>query len=604
MFRGFRWQLIALLSALFLFSASLAYRITQTPQELVVTPTQVAQATATNVPPTATSSPPTATIEPAEVIQPEQTTSIPAYSEALIGSVQRLNPLLANLNPVDQDITSLIFEGLIKLNQYGEAVPNLASEWVLSNDGLEYVMILREDILWQDGTPFTADDVVFTMSLLGASDFPGSEELNAFWQTVEVEKLGSHLLRFRLAQPLGSFLNNLTIGILPEHVLSGISAAELASHPFNLAPIGTGPYQLEALRSNDIAIHQVDLRVAPVYQQRSEETEGFSLERVTFKLYATFDDARTALQNGDVDGLAARNWHERIPLLEQPDLNVYTQIAPKLGVLIFNWDEDEDIRFFQERRVRIALQTGLEREGIIQRNMSNLAVQADSPLLPTSWAYSPNLPWAAYNRDLAASTILESNIRLGAPPSESEAEGDEPTPEPSATPEGEPLYQFSILIPDGEPAIMGMANEIASQWSRYSITVTVEAVDREVFQSRIENGEFQTAIVELPIGADPDVYAYWHQDQYPDGLNYGGASDDILSELLERARRDASGLNRVELYAQFQRDFISRAVAIPLYYPLFTYAVRNNIDGVQLGFIGASSDRFRNIQDWSIVSQS
>jgi len=87
-------------------------------------------------------------------------------------------------------------------------------------------------------------------------------------------------------------------------------------------------------------------------------------------------------------------------------------------------------------------------------------------------------------------------------------------------------------------------------------------------------------------------------------LNYGGASDDILSELLERARRDNSGLNRKEIYAQFQRDFVSRAVAIPLYYPLYTYAVRSNINGVQLGFIGAPSDRLQNIQDWSIQAES
>lgn len=608
MLRGFRWQLIALVLSLFVFAAALVFRLTQTPPPPISTPTTAAiqpSATATQVPTaTVTPIPPTQAVAESVISVPLQTSS--TYSEALIGQVQRLNPLFADLNPVDRDITSLIFEGLIRINEYSEPVPHLASEWILSNNGLEYVMVLREDVLWQDGIPFSADDVVFTMSLLSSPNFPGSEELGAFWRTVEVEKLGSHLVRFRLAQPLGSFLKNLSIGILPQHALAGTSAAQLATHPFNLSPIGTGPYQLEALRTTSGLIDMVDLQAAPVYRQREEGQAGYAIDRVRFRMYGSFDDAFNGLQAGEVDGLAARNWDERLRLIDLPGMNVYTQTAPELGVLIFNWDEGEGTRFFQERRVRIALQTGVERSGIIQRHFSNLAVQADSPILLNSWAYSPDLPWNDYNPSLAASSILEANIRFDSGESSEDTAPDpeaEPTPLPTATPQGDPLYSFTILVPDSPP-LVGAAGEIAAQWSQYSLNVTVEAVDPQTFQSRIENGEFQTAIVELPLGADPDVYAFWHQDQYPDGLNYGGATDDILSELLERARRDNSGINRAQLYARFQRDFIARAIAIPLYYPLYTYVVRDTFDGIQLGFIGSPADRLRNIAEWQLAPTS
>ena len=76
-------------------------------------------------------------------------------------------------------------------------------------------------------------------------------------------------------------------------------------------------------------------------------------------------------------------------------------------------------------------------------------------------------------------------------------------------------------------------------------------------------------------------------------------ADDRLSELLERARRDPNGLNRIILYRSFQESFLERAVAIPLYYPLFSYAVNTRIQGVQVGFIGATTERFRNIAQWS-----
>ncbi|MCA9915488.1 MAG: hypothetical protein KC496_19175, partial [Anaerolineae bacterium] len=174
------------------------------------------------------------------------------------------------------------------------------------------------------------------------------------------------------------------------------------------------------------------------------------------------------------------------------------------------------------------------------------------------------------------------------------------TDDNEATEEASPsafLYSFSILTVD-QPEITRIAQEIATQWSQLGLDVTVESLPFADYQMRIEAGEFQAAIVELPLSIDPDVYAYWHSSQYPDGLNYGGVADSRIDEILERGRRDNNGLNRDQLYQEFQQNFVSRAIAIPLYYPLFTYAVRDDVRGVQLGFIGTLADRFRTIQEW------
>ena len=100
--------------------------------------------------------------------------------------------------------------------------------------------------------------------------------------------------------------------------------------------------------------------------------------------------------------------------------------------------------------------------------------------------------------------------------------------------------------------------------------------------------------------ADPDVYSFWHQGQYPDGLNYGGADDRRASELLARARREPYGVNRMQDYRAFQNLFVERAIAIPLYYPVYTFVTRANVSGVQLGYLGTPADRFRNIADWNV----
>ncbi len=595
MLRGYRWQLLALLLSAVLFVISLALRTNDTP----------------GIPPTGTpaSVEPTATISEANIvipptaIAPEQplATVAPAaqnghYTEALVGRIQRLNPLFTELNPVDRDITSLIFEGLTRTDSYGEPVPALAERWIISSDGLEYVFFLQQDVLWQDGQPFTAADVAYTMSLLRDPAFPGDPDLDAFWRTVETEQLGDYLIRFRLAQPLGNFLDRLQIGILPEHALRGTTAAQIAAHPFNLTPIGTGPYQLESLHTKDgITVDQVELRAAPVYKQRTEgQQHAFALDRVTFKLYDTADAAVSALQSGAVDGFASSDRSERTPLFNAAntvDLDMHNALEATLGVIIYNWPKNA---FFKDQRVRTALETGIDRTSTIERTMANTAVEANSPLVPGSWAYLPDLQWPAYNPDLARQLLETSYERL----QRLDATPNAPTPTPGSS---GPLFTFSILTPN-DPSLVSLTGEIASQWSQLNVTVNVDAVDMDTYQQRLKAHDFDAALVEYSLGdsADPDVYAFWHEGQYPDGKNYGGVADTRLSELLEKARRDPFGINRVGDYQEFQRLFVAHAVALPLYYPLFTFATSPKVQGVQLGFIASPADRFRTIGDWSI----
>ncbi|MBL8166133.1 MAG: peptide ABC transporter substrate-binding protein [Anaerolineae bacterium] len=583
MLRGFRWQALVLLMAAILFSLSLINR-QSSPPPVAATPT-----------PQATTAVPSATPLPAPTAAPQVNApvNIPTFREAVVGSIQRLNPLFASLNPVDADITALIFEGLTRINAFGEPVPGLASSWVISSDGLEYIFRLRGDVRWHDGLPFSADDVIYTFSLLQSSDFPGDPALGAFWRTVEVERLDTGLVRFRLTQPLGNFLDAMSIGILPEHALRGTTARQIASHPFNLSPIGTGPYQLEALRADDGgALQGVDLRVSPNFRERPEAANRYAVDRLSFRLYPSFDAALAARQSGEVDGLAGQTREQRDALLSLPNTAVYTSPQPITGMLIYNWQQDSTA-YFREQRVRIALQTALDRHAIIARYSATLGVMpADSPLIPGSWGYSGALPWPPPNLDAARSLLETANLRRG----ESEA-----TEEPSSS----GLLSFSILTPNEPAALVSAVQEIAAQWSQMNISVSVEAVDAATYQARLEAGTFDVALVELSLAgsADPDIYQFWDQAEYPDGKNYGGMDDRRVIEELERARRDPFGINRAIRYQNFQHIFIERAIAIPLYYPLYTYATAAGVSGVQLGYSATPASRFVTIADWQIAGQ-
>jgi len=162
-----------------------------------------------------------------------------------------MNPILAPSmtggNPAEQDLNSLIFEGLTALSEDGQISPSLATEWELSEDGLEYLFRLRDVVTWHDSAPFTAADVAFTVQAMQDPDYQGDANLSDLWRNVVVEQVDDYAVRFRLAEPFPSFLYYTTVGLLPAHRLGNVPAATLPSSSFSRrAPIGTGRFKVES----------------------------------------------------------------------------------------------------------------------------------------------------------------------------------------------------------------------------------------------------------------------------------------------------------------------------------------------------------------------
>ena len=558
---------------------------------------------------------PTITPAPTRTLVPVEDKTRPVsgqLTEGVVGRISKINPLFAEFNPVDQDITALMFEGLTDINEYGEVVPDLAERWGVSPDGLDYVFALRRDVLWHDGVPFTSADVKFTIDVMRSVDFQGDKSLTTFWRTVEMTLIDDYTVRFRLVQPLASFPEHLRLGFLPRHVFDGFPVAELDRHPANLDPIGTGPYQLESLLAENGQIAGITLRVAPTYRQREPDT-SFTIDRIILRTFPNANTALGAFFAGEVNSVAHVPPEYMVQLSGIPHIALHTTLYPAVGVLIYNWERSE-VNYFEDQRTRLALAHGLDHISAVNSTLNTYALPAQSPLVQGSWAYR-EYAYPVYNSDTARSMIdeidfsaeVETEDDASAEEDESEATVDESdaetTSEDKATatpPETTSLRRnFSILVFDN-PQMIALANNIASQWTSIGLTVEVEAVDAVAYRKRLQAGDFDTAIVEYSFApyADPDSYSFWHVGQYQDGLNYGGLRDLRISESLEKARREVIGLNRVTYYDEFQAYFAERVPALPLYYPLYSYVVDDRLAGVQLGFITTPADRFRTLPDW------
>jgi len=187
------------------------------------------------------------------------------YAEALVGSFDRLNPLLDSHNTADRDIDRLIFSSLLKFDDRGIAVGDLAASWGVSLDGTIYNFSLRADGKWHDGYPVTSEDIAFTINYFknGGSFIPA--DIQTFWKDIKVVVVSDKDFQFILPEPFAPFLDYLTFGILPEHLLESAAGEALVDAPFNLSPVGTGAYVFSRMLTDNGQITGVVLKANMAY---------------------------------------------------------------------------------------------------------------------------------------------------------------------------------------------------------------------------------------------------------------------------------------------------------------------------------------------------
>ncbi|MCS7283406.1 MAG: peptide ABC transporter substrate-binding protein [Anaerolineae bacterium] len=505
-----------------------------------------------------------------------------AYVEGIAGFPYAINPLLVAYSEADRDVASLVFSGLTRLNSQGEVEPDLALRWEISLDGLTYVFHLRPGVRWHDGAPLTADDVLFTVRMLQDPDSPVPPDLRNLWSTVQVVKEDDLTVRFVLSEPFAPFLDYTTIGLLPAHVLENVPAAELSVHNFNLHPVGTGPFQVEAVEQEG-EIQSILLRAAPSYYGPRPY-----LDRVRFRFYPSDQSAFRAYRAGEVEGVA------QIPLEILPQarqergLNLYSAPIARQVLIFLNLGKKEELPFFQQKEVRQALMYGLDRQALVDNLLQGQALVAHSPVLAGTWAYYEGIHRYEYAPALAGALLEGAGWIL--------------TPGSPVRMKGEQRLAFTLLV-STDPLQIAVAQEVARQWATMGIAVSIETAAPLEVQQALERREYQAALVELTLPGHPDPYPFWHQTQITGGQNYAGLDHRRISEVLETARITVDPNRQKEFYREFQELFADEVPAILLYQPVYTYGVGQKVQGVQIGPLMYPSDRLRTISSWYIATR-
>jgi peptide/nickel transport system substrate-binding protein len=278
-------------------------------------------------------------------------------------------------------------------------------------------------------------------------------------------------------------------------------------------------------------------------------------------------------------------------VLKDPELNIYSGRLPQMTLIFLNM-QSQSAAFLKEADIRRALMMGIDRQWVVDKLLGGQAIIANGPIFPGTWAYYDGIEQVGFDPEAAVTILKQAGYTIP-------AEGGDIRAKESV------LLEFELLYPDDEAHAV-LAEAIQQDWARLGVSAILKAVPyNELVEDYLTPREYQAALVDLNLTAshDPDPYPFWHQTQMTGGQNYSNWEDHQASEYLEQARISIDTGERARLYRNFQVRFSQELPALPLYYPVYTYAVSNEVQNVRMGALFDPSERFSTLANWFLLTK-
>ncbi len=507
--------------------------------------------------------------------------------EGIVGTPRFINPILA-VTTADQDLSALVYAGLMKLGTDGTLTPAIAESVTISDDGLVYNVVLRKDVTFHDGDPLTTDDVVFTIERL--QDPALKSPLRASWEGVSMEQIGEHEMNFVLPEAYAPFIENLTLGILPKHIWANATTEELPFSQYNSEPIGAGPYEVTDIKRNSSGI--------PASYELTAYNDHFAgtpkIETLLLSFYPTEDALIGAFTRKEIESAGGLSPSALTRLADSgAPVSYISTPLPRTFTVFFNQNETPA---FRDSAVRKALEKAVDRDAIVAQVLDGHGVAITTPIPP---GFSTFTEAAAASSSVAldeARTILrEGGWRFN------DASG----LWEKTTDDGTLTLQFSIST-SNTPVFQQTAELLKERWGRLGVPVTVKQFEQsDLTQTVIRPRKYDALLFGTVVGRELDFFSFWHSSQRNDpGLNVALYANITTDALLSEARQTGSREKRAEIYQKFAEEIDEETPAIFLYVPTYTYARASKVQNVSLSGIARGSERLSSIDQWYIEKDS
>ncbi len=513
------------------------------------------------------------------------------YSEALIGKLKYINPILAPANEVDLDISRLIFSGLLRYDKNQKLAPNLASQYEISEDQKTYTFLLKKNVKWHDKGTFNADDVIFTIETIQNPEF--KSPLYSSFKGVKCEKIDDYQIKFVLDEPYSPFPSLLTMGIISKRLWQDISPSQFNLAEYNLKPIGTGPFKFKSLIKDKRGV------IKNYILQRNDDfyRESPFLEKFIFKFYADPDEAIEAFKNKGVSGLGIVAGILGKTKINYKNFNDYSLRLPQYTSIFFNQANNPVLK---EKNLRQALSYVIDKEKIIKEVLLEKGEIVDGPILPDSLGYNSDIK--KYRLDInKANQLLDAS---GWKFENSTSTNQEVKNETKFRKKGGEELKI-ILTTVEKTENIKIVEIIKENWEKIGIRTETQIIPREkILKEIIKPRNYQALLYSVILGPDADPYLLWHSSQISEfGLNLANFSNKEADLVLEEGRKISDPAARHLKYQHFQNIMLEQVPAIFLYSPSYIYLVDKKIKGFDLKNISLPFERFSYAEEWYIKTK-
>lgn len=509
-----------------------------------------------------------------------------SVTEGIIGTPRFVNPALA-LTRADQDVTSLVYSGLMRIDAEGNLVNDVADTITISDDGLTYNITLRKNLTFHDGTPLTARDVVFTLKLIQDPNL--KSPLRGNWSDVLIEEIDEYELNVVLEEAYTPFIENFTFGIMPAHAWSSLPIEQLPFSQLNTEPIGSGPFKVTSAKRDTSGL--ISHYVLTAYRQAGNDSK---IDTLKLNFYQNETSLLAALTAHDIDATAYLSTNQISEVLAK-DYKLIEEPLPRVFGVFFNQNRSVALR---DTAVREALAAALDRPTLIAAALNGHGVPTATPTLlgsTTLQSVDGSTDTATTTPATRAATILKAGGWTKNTLGVWEKEINKETVSLSIT-----------LRTSNTPLFEALIRSVSDQWKDIGVTVVTEQFEQaDLVQSVIRPRDFEALLFGLDMSRSYDLYPFWHSSQQDDpGLNIAQYANVEVDHLLETARTEAYGPERQAALTEASTIISDEYPAIFLFQPTLTYIVREGMSITPIARPGRPSDRFNNITNWHTESDS
>lgn len=482
--------------------------------------------------------------------------------------VDTYNPLLTK-DIYTNDILSIIYEGIINIDENYKPVPELAEKWETSDDGRAWTFYIRKNVMWHDNMPFTGEDVEFTLRTL-------SNPLTDSIYKKNIEKISSfevvdkYTVRLFTTAPYSFLPECLNFPIIPKHIFADSRGNCRRSTAY---PIGTGPYKWIEENGKNIVLAANNKWWA----------ETPYINSVIIKICKNYNEYINSIQVRESDFLRIgredfNKFSDRVYL----ETEKYT--SKDFDFIAFNLSKP----VFKDKNVRQAIANAIEKQKLIDYLLKGKVEEAGIPLSPKSYLYNQNIK--NYDED---GLNVRNLLRKGGWRDEQIL---------WSKVENGTMYttDFELLVNKDNDLRCKIADEIALRLKEFGIRINVKKVSWEEQQQCISNRNFDMVLTGWRLSNIPDLSFAYSSNQASGETNIANYINERVNELLIQILIDTDSDGRKAKINELQTIINDDVPIIGLYFINDAIVYNKRI----MGEISPHcNDVFGNISKWYIWSE-